>query len=196
MKTYIYRRPNENVSVFKDTVIKINENNISQIIVYTENERDRSVYNSMKTEMENRSTLIISDISALGSDYPRIVTELSWLKDRCIQLIVINIPSTLLFIDIQNSSLALSILMDVFSLCKSNPYKQNADSRQNVGRKKAVYPENWDELYAKWERKEITPAAFLKASGLKKATFYNLLGEYRMGKENYRKVYSVSELTG
>lgn len=48
-----------------------------------------------------------------------------------------------------------------------------------AGRPRLAFPPGWDELYVKWERAEITSKEFLAASGLKKATFYNKLADYR-----------------
>ena len=61
-----------------------------------------------------------------------------------------------------------------------------------IGRNKIVFPDTWDELYALWERHEISSKEFIEKSGLKKATFYNLLAEYKetiKEKNKYLKKY-------
>ena len=65
--------------------------------------------------------------------------------------------------------------------------------RAGAGRTKLDFPENWEELYTKWEKKEITSGEFIKQSGLKKASFYNLMTEYRKiieMNEKYKEKYS------
>ena len=48
-----------------------------------------------------------------------------------------------------------------------------------AGRPRLDFPDGWTELYDKWEKESISSKAFLEASGLKKATFYNKLADYR-----------------
>ena len=44
---------------------------------------------------------------------------------------------------------------------------------------KCGFPDNWEELYTKWVGKEITSKEFCEKSGLKKATFYNMIIYYK-----------------
>ena len=53
------------------------------------------------------------------------------------------------------------------------------NKRSNSGRNKIDFPNNWDELFEKWKSKEISSIEFISSTGLKKATFYNLLTEYK-----------------
>ena len=65
--------------------------------------------------------------------------------------------------------------------------------RGNAGRKKVAFPDNWDELYEKWKKYEITSSEFIEKTGLKKATFYNMLAEYNImlkEQDRYIKKYS------
>ena len=48
-----------------------------------------------------------------------------------------------------------------------------------AGRSRLDFPDGWAELYDKWEKGRLSSKAFLEASGLKKATFYNKLADYR-----------------
>ena len=53
---------------------------------------------------------------------------------------------------------------------------------------------NWDELYEKWTNGEISSKKFIELSGLKKATFYNLLTEYKeiqSANAQYLKQYKI-----
>lgn len=53
--------------------------------------------------------------------------------------------------------------------------KQNGKYK---GRKKINYPSNWEEVYNKWKHREIKSKEAMELTGLKKATFYNLLNKY------------------
>lgn len=46
------------------------------------------------------------------------------------------------------------------------------------GRKKIDYPKNWEEVYPKWKNKEINGKKAMEMLGLKRTTFYKLIGEY------------------
>ena len=48
-----------------------------------------------------------------------------------------------------------------------------------VGRPKATYPDNWADVYARWQNKEITARKAMELLGLKPNTFYKLSAEYQ-----------------
>ena len=49
-----------------------------------------------------------------------------------------------------------------------------------LGRPKATYPNNWEEVYRQWhDRKEITAKTAMEQLGLKRNTFYKLAGQYQ-----------------
>ena len=51
--------------------------------------------------------------------------------------------------------------------------------KSNYGRQKLPYPSNWEQDYALWKNGEITATEFMRRSGLKKGTFYNMIKEYK-----------------
>lgn len=56
-----------------------------------------------------------------------------------------------------------------------------------------AFPDGWDKLYEKWKNRTISSKEFMEQSGLKKATFYNMLTEYRTMLEeqnDYLKKYT------
>lgn len=46
------------------------------------------------------------------------------------------------------------------------------------GRKKIIFPPEWQETYGKWKHREITGAEAMKQLNLKRNTFYNLIKEF------------------
>lgn len=50
---------------------------------------------------------------------------------------------------------------------------------KHLGRPKAVYPPNWEDVYQRWNTKAITAKAAMSELGLKKSTFYNLVHTYQ-----------------
>lgn len=60
--------------------------------------------------------------------------------------------------------------------------EQENNNKKSVGRPVVQYPVGWEQCYAKWKNKEISSKTFMEQMGLKKATFYNLLTEYKSEK--------------
>lgn len=60
--------------------------------------------------------------------------------------------------------------------------KRNKDKYK--GRSRIKYPDNWQELYAQWISRELKSIEFMERAGLKKATFYNLLKQYKIKQNN------------
>ena len=60
--------------------------------------------------------------------------------------------------------------------------EQENNNKKSVGRPVVQYPVGWEQHYAKWKNKEISSKTFMEQMGLKKATFYNLLTEYKSEK--------------
>lgn len=61
--------------------------------------------------------------------------------------------------------------------------EQENNNKKNVGRPVVQYPVGWEQNYTKWKNKEISSKSFMEQMGLKKATFYNLLTEYKSEKK-------------
>lgn len=61
--------------------------------------------------------------------------------------------------------------------------EQGNNNKKNVGRPVVQYPVGWEQNYTKWKNKEISSKSFMEQMGLKKATFYNLLTEYKSEKK-------------
>ena len=55
------------------------------------------------------------------------------------------------------------------------------------GRREIKLPENGEEVFERWERREITGRAAMKELKLKSNTFYRLLTDWRVGKGLMRK---------
>ncbi len=49
------------------------------------------------------------------------------------------------------------------------------DRGKHLGRPKTAFPENWDEVYRKWNQNEITAKEAMIRTNLKRSTFYKLI---------------------
>jgi len=52
------------------------------------------------------------------------------------------------------------------------------------GRKKIGFPENWEDVYSRWQRREIKAKAAMKELGLNQTTYYNLKREYEQKQQS------------
>lgn len=94
-----------------------------------------------------------------------------------------------------NKAILTTLLQSMLNAHK-NIVEIPRNKRTNSGRSKMSFPDGWDELYEKWEKQEISSKEFMEQSGLKKATFYNMLTEYKaMLKEqnDYLKRYANAD---
>ena len=91
-----------------------------------------------------------------------------------------ELPSTWIFNEKGKNLQNISVLIDVFNILQTYPSFefQNPDFIDG-GRRKIRFPENWEYLFEKYSTREISANDFQKLTGLKRATFYNLLSEYK-----------------
>lgn len=175
MIIHSYAKLHENLSVFDNVINAIKCNN-DELLITNESRRSFRELENIK-RIDNDIVYVISSLNSLGLNDADIATQLSWFIDNSVKLVVCNIASTYEFGITQpmNQAVLSTILQSVLSgniitvSCK----------RSNSGRNKLPFPDNWDELYEKWSNGYITSKQFIDLSGLKKATFYNLLTEYK-----------------
>jgi DNA invertase Pin-like site-specific DNA recombinase len=49
---------------------------------------------------------------------------------------------------------------------------------KHLGRQKATFPDNFDDVYKKWKARHITTKKAIQESNLKPTTFYKLVAQY------------------
>lgn len=146
-------------------------------------------------ELKNDDVVyIISSLNSLGLNDAEIATQLSWFVDNCVKLVICDIPSTYEFgVNQPMNQAILSTLLQSIITRNQNMITVSF-KKSNSGRSKLPFPDDWDELYEKWVNNEITSRQFIALSGLKKATFYNLLTEYKeiqSANLEYMKQYKI-----
>jgi len=144
--------------------------------IYSDAKRSNSTYRQIQSQLQPFDIIVIGSLDALSSDANTLYDELLWLQEHQISLIVRDFPSTHITTPKENA-IALAAIIDVYGKVLYKTPEANA-ARSKGGRKSIQYPENWEELYSKWAAKEITALTFMKESGLKKGTFYNMLNDY------------------
>lgn len=178
MNVHIYAKTSEDIQSF-DNIIDIVVKNKEEIFVSIENRRSFRELEKVKLQCENDDIVIISSLSSLGTNNAQVEEQLSWFIGKPVILIICDVASTYEFGIAQPMNQAvLSTLLQSLSNNSQNIISPSF-KKSSVGRNKIEFPDNWDELYDRWTKKEITSKEFIELAGLKKATFYNLLTEYR-----------------
>lgn len=174
MKVYVYKRENEDLMEVERLINQPYE-------IYIASDRDSNAFQRLKQDMIHEpGLLIISSLCAIGANKRTILGELEWLQENGISTIVYDLAATWVFNDPIASDLVLRVLIDIYSSLQDN---KSFETPVKTGRKKIVFPENWEELYSEWSSGDITAKEFIERSGLKKGTFYHLVTEYRSHKE-------------
>ena len=126
------------------------------------------------------TVVIISDMSVLGLTAEDIINRLEWFITHEICLFICKYSATYEYGMLQpvNKAVLTTLLQSMLN-SNTNVIEIPRNKRTNSGRNKMAFPEGWDEMYEEWEKKKISSKTFMEKSGLKKATFYNLLTEYK-----------------
>lgn len=192
MDIQIYAKLHEKFSVFDDALKTIRSDDDNAYITI-ENQRAFHKLERLMKEYK-KSVFIVSSLSSLGMNDADIATKLSWFAKQQISLVICEIPSTYEYGVNQpiNQAVLNTILQSILS--ENKKVITVSFKKSTVGRNKLPFPDNWDSLYSKWKESKITSKQFIEQTGLKKATFYNLMAEYReIQKENeeYIKRYKL-----
>jgi DNA invertase Pin-like site-specific DNA recombinase len=166
---------------------------------------NRKGYQSLKVgigKLSKGDTLYIKSLDRLSRNKEQAKDELKYFQSIGVRVKVIDLPTTMAdipkgqewVIDMINN-----ILIEVLTTIAENEritIRQRqaegmavmpigADGKRHslktgraVGRPKAEYPTNWEEVYTQWQNKEITAKKAMELLNLKRNTFYKLANEY------------------
>lgn len=192
MKIHIYTKLHEDFSVFDD-IIKAIKTADDELFITSENKRSFRELEILKNGLQDE-ICIVSSVESLGMNEAEIATQLSWFIDKAIVLIICDVKSTYEFGYTQPMNQAvLSTVLDNILSKNSNIIKMQP-RRSNSGRPRISFPDAWDDLYADWTDGKISTNDFIKTTGLKRATFYNLVTEYKnilAANEEYLEKYKI-----
>lgn len=120
-----------------------------------------------------------------GREY--IPEELKRILSSQIILLILDYPVMRKRLDLETNHLLLRLLLETYTKPKATLSNLRAEKSKRLGRRKIRYPENWSELYEKWEAREITGQSFMKEAGLKRGTFYHMIAEYKAYLQSMKK---------
>ena len=150
---------------------------------------DRPEYQLLLRALREGDTLIIKSIDRLGRNYSDITEQWRLLtKEIKAHIKVLDLPlldTTANDKDLTGTFIAdivLQILSYVAETERVNIKQRQAEgiklakeAGKHLGRPKAEFPANFDELYDSWKRGEITATAAMGQLNLKRSTFYKLV---------------------
>lgn len=151
---------------------------------------EREGYQVLKTRMlRDGDTLVIKSLDRLSRNKMHIKMELEYFKQRHIRVMVLDLPTTLIELPEEQEwifEMINNILIEVLSsiaeqerittrLRQAEGIAAAKEKGKHLGRPKAEFPTNWDEVYFLWKQKELTAVAAMQKLGLKRSTFYNLV---------------------
>ena len=193
MNIYLYGKTTESFECF-DAPIKLIHEQADGIFIRTEVKRAFRELDQIQKEMLPEDICMVCSLASLGTNDAQILNRLQWFSDQARLLVLCNMPQTYEYGISQPINRAILQTVIQTLLTQNKEVLLIGKRKPGAGRNKVDFPDNWSQLYEKWENKEISSREFLAMSGLKKATFYNLITEYRTILElnqYYKEKYSV-----
>ncbi|MCQ2414576.1 MAG: recombinase family protein [Lachnospiraceae bacterium] len=151
---------------------------------------ERKGYQALKTTMLRKGdTLVIKSLDRLSRNKSDIKKELEYFKSNGIRLKVIDLPTTMMELPEGQEwvfDMVNNILIEVLGTIaeqerntirqrQAEGIKAAKDKGKKLGRPALEKPDNWDAVYTRWENGEITAKKAMQETGLKRASFYNLV---------------------
>lgn len=165
----------------------------NEIYISREPRRSYAELEKIKATMQENDVCIITNPASLGLNETEVVSQLDWFIRKPRILLIYDFKTTYLWgvSEPLNQAILQTIQQSVLVQAGKRVVKMPENRKSNAGRSRIDIPENWTELYEQWENQIITSKEFLEKSGLKRATFYNLITEYKQMKEENDKFYDM-----
>lgn len=150
----------------------------------------RPMYQKLVKKLKEEDVLYIKSIDRLGRNYEEILEQWRILtKEKKVDIVVMDMPilDTRIGKDLMGTLIA-DLVLTVLSYISENE-RSNIKNRQRegieaaklrgvrFGRPSKPMPENFEQIYQEWIRKEISAGEAAKCCNFSKATFYNKVRE-------------------
>ena len=143
--------------------------------------KESEAYREAKEISAASGELIIDSLDSIGKTNREIAKELEWLSSNKIVIRIISMPSTMLP-DVYPTDILKEVYAQLAEEDRERVRKAQVagirkaqTDQKKLGRTRIPVPANWDENYSRWEKGEITIDQFMKETGLKRGTLYNLI---------------------
>ena len=177
MKLYLYAKQTERLDAFNG-VLEALRLPARDLRYAGEHERAWHVLDDTIGHMERGDGLCVTGLESLGSTPDEMALRMGAVIAKNCAIVAASVPATYEFglEPVLNKAVASAVIQGLRTGQADNrPFVR----QPGAGRPRLDFPEGWAELYDRWEKGRISSKAFLEASGLKKATFYNKLADYR-----------------
>lgn len=175
---YLYKKFSEN----GESVKKLAEDFIMNgDVAFAVTEHDRSFRELDRSISRGKSgdVIVIDAMHDLGSNKDDIVRRLRKIINKQLVLLSCDFTGTYTHgISPGINNIVLETITDMLSAADANTNVISFKPK-SVGRPGIAFPDGWDEKYAQWENGSLSSKAFMEWAGMKKATFYNKLTEYK-----------------
>lgn len=154
---------------------------------------ERSGYQSLKTALlREGDTLVIKSLDRLSRNKEHIKQELEYFKTNHIRLKVIDLPTTMIDLPEGNAwvfdminNILIEVLSSIAEQERITTKQRQAEGiavakaqGRHLGRPTAEYPQQWQEVYTRWQAGEITAKIAMETLNMKRTTFYKLVKQY------------------
>ena len=133
--------------------------------------------------------LIVTSLDRLGRNYTEIKEQWSLITNTLksdIKILDMPLLDTSQTADTLDKKFIIDLVMQILSYTAEKE-RENIKERQRqgiaaarekgrvLGRPRAQYPENWNEVYSEWKEGKITAVQAMNMLNIKRTTFYNLI---------------------
>lgn len=155
---------------------------------------NRPVYQALKGALGLRKgdVLYITSLDRLSRNKEDIKTELLWFKSHGITLKIIDLPTSMIEVPKGQEwilEMITNVLIEVLSSIAQQEritilQRQRAgiaaakQKGKHLGRPPLKMPDNFEQQYLKWKKKEITAKTAMQTLGMAKSSFYKLVKIY------------------
>ena len=155
---------------------------------------ERDGYRLFKERMlREGDALVIKSLDRLSRSKEDILQELRYYKDQHIKVKVLDLPTTLMQVPEGQEwifEMVNNIIIEVLSSIAQQE-RETIRQRQeegiasaklkgkHLGRPRATFPTNWEQVYARWAAGQITAVAAMQELGMKRSTFYKLVQQWQ-----------------
>ena len=149
---------------------------------------NREGYITLKNSLlREGDILVIKELDRLGRNMDQIKQEWQELEKLGVNIVVLDNPvlNTEGKTDLERKLIGNIIFELLTYMAQKEREKIKQRQREGIdaakalgkhlGRPRAIYPDNWNEIYPKWKNGEIKAVEAMELMGLKKNTFYNLI---------------------
>lgn len=190
---YLYAKRTDRADVFGPVLDALKPPS-AELAFYSEHELAWHELDDVIGLLRPNDGLCVPGLEHLGERQDGIAARLGRVMSKGCAAVICSIPATYEFgLDPTLNRAVVSAVLQGMECGSAG--QQPFMPGPSAGRPRLAFPPGWDELYARWERAEISSKEFLTASGLKKATFYNKLADYRELLEfnaNYLARYGIA----